>query len=50
MRIARTIVIPAILTLGVAGSLLSGSAIPVAAQHPASVHVVAGAPTVYYHN
>jgi hypothetical protein len=49
MRIARTIVIPAVLTLGVAGSLLAGTAIPAAAQHPASVHVVAAAPTVYYH-
>jgi hypothetical protein len=49
MRIARTIVIPAILTLGVAGSLLSGSAIPVAAQHPATVHVLAAAPHMVYH-
>jgi hypothetical protein len=43
MWITRTIIIPTILTLGVAGSLLSGSAITAAAQHPASVH----APTMY---
>jgi hypothetical protein len=49
MRIARTIVIPAVLALGVAGSLLSGAAIPVAAQHPASVHVQAMAPNMIYH-
>jgi hypothetical protein len=43
MRIGRSIIVPAILALGVAGSLLTGSAIPVAAGHAASVHVQAAA-------
>ena len=37
MRIGRAIIIPAILALGVAGSVLAGSAAPaVAAQRPVS--------------
>jgi len=43
MRIGRTIIMPAILALGLAGSILAGSAAPaVAAQAPA-------APSLYYH-
>ena len=43
MRIRRVLITPAILALGVAGSLLTGSAMPVAAGHVASVHVQAAA-------
>jgi hypothetical protein len=39
MRFRRALVIPAILALGVAGSALAGSAMPMAAAHPAVVHV-----------
>jgi hypothetical protein len=46
MRIARTIVIPAILALGATGSLLSVSAVSVTAQPSASVHVQALAGSV----
>ena len=52
MRIRRALVIPGILALGVAGSVLSISAAPAAVVHPASVHVVAGGtmtPNTYYH-
>jgi hypothetical protein len=52
MRIGRDLIIPAILALGVAGSLLTGSAMPVAAGPVASVHVQAAAasasPKVFY--
>ena len=41
MRIRRDLIIPAILALGVAGSLLTGSAVPVAAGLAPSVHVQA---------
>lgn len=43
MRIRRTLVVPAILALGVAGSLLTGSAISAAAGPVATVHVQAAA-------
>jgi hypothetical protein len=46
MRIGRSIIIPAILALSAAGSILAGSALPVVAQTPAAV-VVAAAPTVH---
>jgi hypothetical protein len=50
MRIGRTIIIPAILALGAAGSILAGSAMPVAAGHAPSVHVQAVAISgMYYH-
>ncbi len=51
MRIGRAIIIPAILALGVAGSILSGSAMPVAAVHAPSVHVEAAvaSPDVMYY-
>jgi hypothetical protein len=52
MRIGRDLIIPAILALGVAGSLLTGSAMPVAAGHAPSVHVQAAAasagPNIFY--
>jgi hypothetical protein len=54
MRIGRAIIIPAILALGVGGSILAGSAAPVAAVHAPSVHVQADAaptgPYTFYHS
>jgi hypothetical protein len=41
MRIRRTIIIPAILALGAAGSILAGSAASAAAAQASAVHVVA---------
>lgn len=53
MRIGRAIIIPAILALGVAGSILSGSVMSAAAGHAPSVHVQAAAgstdPSLYFH-
>jgi hypothetical protein len=53
MRIGRAIIIPVILALGVAGSVLSGSAMAAAARHAPSVHAQAAAasakPHMYYH-
>jgi len=56
MRIGRAIIIPAILTLGVAGSTIAGSAIAVAGVHlhPYSVsthHPIKGgaSPNIFYH-
>jgi hypothetical protein len=53
MRIRRVILIPAILALGVAGPVLAGSGISVAAVHAPSAHVLAaansGVPDVFYH-
>jgi hypothetical protein len=50
MRIRRTIIIPAILALSAAGSILAGSAVPAAtAAHAPSTHVVAAAPATWYH-
>jgi hypothetical protein len=46
MRIGRAIIIPAILTLGVAGSTLAVTAAPAVAAHVSNVHVVAQAPEV----
>jgi hypothetical protein len=43
MHIGRAIIIPAILALSVAGSILSGAAIPAAAGHGPSLHVQAAA-------
>ena len=39
MRIRRAIIIPAILALSAAGSILAGSAAPVAAAQASSAHV-----------
>jgi len=41
MRIGRRIIIPAIISLGVAGSVLAGSAISVATGPAPTVHVQA---------
>ena len=53
MRIGRVLIIPAILALSVAGSILSGSVMPAAAGHVPSVHAQAAAvysvPNIYYH-
>lgn len=49
MRIRRAIIIPAILALGVTGSVVAGSAMSAAAGQASSthIHVVAGA---HFHN
>ena len=53
MRIRRAIIIPAILTLGAAGSILAGSAAPAAAAHAPAAHVQAAAvkmaPATWYY-
>ncbi len=50
MSIRRTVIIPAILALSAAGSILAGSAVPVVAAQASTVHVVAMAPhSSYYH-
>jgi hypothetical protein len=51
MQIGRAIIIPVILALSVAGSILSGAQVSVAATHAASVHVQAlpAAPALYHH-
>jgi hypothetical protein len=48
MRIRRAIIIPAILALGVTGSVLAGSASSVAAGHTASTHVLAASSSIHY--
>ena len=54
MRIIRGIIIPATLALGVAGSILSGAEMSVAATHAASAHahvaVALSIPGTKYHN
>jgi hypothetical protein len=40
MRIVRAIVIPVIVALGMAGSILAASAAPAVAVHGSGVHVV----------
>jgi hypothetical protein len=47
MRIKQAIIIPAILALGAAGSILASSAAPVAAAQAPSVHVLAMSPNTY---
>ncbi len=53
MFIRRTIIIPAILALSAAGSILAGSAVSATAAQAPSVHVLAAtssaAPSSYYH-
>jgi hypothetical protein len=46
MTIKRTIVIPAILALSAAGSILAGSTVSVATAQAATVQTVAAAPAV----
>jgi hypothetical protein len=51
MRIRRAlVVVPAILAFSVAGSILAGSAVPQAAAHASTAHVVAAndGPDVIY--
>jgi hypothetical protein len=49
MLIRRKIIIPAILALSAAGSILAGSAVPVVAAQATSVHVMAAAkPNTHY--
>jgi hypothetical protein len=52
MRVIPGIIVPAILALGVAASILSGAEMSVAAAHAPSVHVhvvaAAAAPNVYH--
>lgn len=45
MSIRRTIIVPAILALAAAGSILAGSAVPVAAAQAPSAHALASAST-----
>lgn len=53
MRIGRAIIIPAIVALGVTGSILIGPATPIAVGHAPAAHVLtdpsAGIPYIYYH-
>jgi len=53
MRIRRALTIPAILALGVAGSILAASEMPVTTAHAPSVHVQAETSSsgigLYYH-
>jgi hypothetical protein len=51
MRIKRAIIVPAILTLSTAGSILAGSAIPLVAAQASSAQVVAATvtPDMFYH-
>jgi hypothetical protein len=48
MPIKRTIIIPAILALSAAGSILASTAASATAAQPSSTHVVAAAPHSYY--
>jgi hypothetical protein len=53
MRIGRTVIIPAILALGAAGSILAAAAPATAASHAPAVHVVQVTPNspsfMHYH-
>jgi hypothetical protein len=49
MHIGRVIIIPAILALGAAGSILSSSAMSAATAHAPIVHVQAAAPSAIPH-
>lgn len=53
MRKRRTIIIPAILALGIGGSILAGSAVPVAAAQASGAHAQVAAVSVphytWYH-
>jgi len=50
MSVKRSIIIPTILALSAAGSILAGSAVSVAATQAPSVHVVAAAPSSTHYN
>ena len=49
MRIKRAIIIPAILALSAAGSVLAGSAVHAAAAQAPSAQVLAASPNTYHH-
>jgi hypothetical protein len=53
MSVKKSVIIPAILALGAAGSILTGSAASVAAAQAPTVHVVAATssagPNFHYH-
>ncbi len=53
MRIGRAIIIPVILALGTAGSILAGSAVPAAAAQAPTAHVQSTAsyarPLMHFH-
>jgi hypothetical protein len=48
MRIKRTIIIPVILALSAAGSILAGSAVPAATAQAHVTHTLAAAPHSFY--
>ena len=50
MTIRRTIIIPAILALSAAGSIVAGATVSAAATHTPAVHVVAAAPAGTHYN
>jgi hypothetical protein len=50
MRIGRAIIIPAIIALSAAGSILAASAMPATATHATSVHVQAAASSASPHS
>lgn len=49
MPIRRAIIIPVILALSAAGSILAGSTVSAAAASAPSVHVLAAAPHTHYY-
>ncbi len=49
MSVKRSIIIPAILALSAAGSILTGSAVSASAAQASSVHVVAASPYTHLH-
>ena len=49
MRIRLAVIIPAILTAAVAGSVTAGSAASLAVAQAHSAHVVAAAPNTFFH-
>ncbi len=53
MRIRRPVIVPALVALGAAGLILSGSAISPTASHAPAVHAQAASttigPNMYYH-
>jgi len=49
MRIRRSVIIPAIIALSAAGSILAGSTAPVVSAHGHTSHVVAMAPRTWVH-
>jgi len=51
MRIKRTVIIPIILALSAAGSILAGSAVPAVAAQASTAHVTTAAhaiPNIHY--